>query len=206
MCPSTEHTDEQRAFAADVLRKLLQHIVNQNQFANAAEGHYTFLVSHAWTEGPMMYLVYQAPPSDISWGLVRDTRESILDPSPWPDVDEAVLYYYLLDLEENWPGHFSRQPGKPTRSAGEAIDTQAFQNTHQTSTMSIATRRRHRRWRSTAQSKRIRWSTNRACTPTHRDRSGHRATSVSHLREPAPPHLSVIASTLVTWHLPRNIR
>ncbi|ATO62811.1 hypothetical protein BB737_23605 [Mycobacterium avium subsp. hominissuis] len=112
MCPSTEHTDEQRAFAADVLRKLLQHIVNQNQFANAAEGHYTFLVSHAWTEGPMMYLVYQAPPSDISWGLVRDTRESILDPSPWPDVDEAVLYYYLLDLEENWPGHFSRQPGE----------------------------------------------------------------------------------------------
>ncbi len=25
----------------------------------------------------MMYLVYKAPPSDITWGLVRDTRRSI---------------------------------------------------------------------------------------------------------------------------------
>lgn len=33
-------------------------------------------------------------------GLVRDTRESIIDPSPWPSLDEAVRYYYLLDLDE----------------------------------------------------------------------------------------------------------
>ena len=48
----------------------------------------------------MMYLVYKSPPSDITWGLVRDTRRSIIDPGPWPDVDEAVTYYYLPDLEE----------------------------------------------------------------------------------------------------------
>jgi len=47
-----------------------------------------------------MYLVYKSPPSDITWGLVRDTRRSIIDPGPWPDVDEAVTYYYLPDLEE----------------------------------------------------------------------------------------------------------
>jgi hypothetical protein len=113
MCPSTETANAQSEFAAEVLRKLLRRIEDENQAANPAEGHYTFLVSHAWTEGPTMYLVYKAPPSDITWGLVRDTRESIIDPSPWPDVDEAVTYYYLLDLEENWPGRWSRQPGEP---------------------------------------------------------------------------------------------
>jgi hypothetical protein len=113
MCPLTETTDGQSVFAAEVLRDLLRRIDAENQVANPAEGHYTFLVSHAWTEGPTMYLVYNAPPSDITWGLVRDTRESIIDPSPWPDLDEAVRYYYLLDLEENWPGRFSRQPGDP---------------------------------------------------------------------------------------------
>jgi hypothetical protein len=113
MCPSTEAADGQALFAAAVLRNLLQRIASQNRLASAAEGRYTFLVSHAWTDGPMMYVVYKAPPSDITWGLVRDTRESIIDPSPWPDLDEAVRYYYLLDLEENWPGRFSRQPGEP---------------------------------------------------------------------------------------------
>jgi len=48
-----------------------------------------------------MYVVYEAPPSDITWGLVRDTGESIIDAAPWPSLDEAVLYYYLLDLQEN---------------------------------------------------------------------------------------------------------
>jgi hypothetical protein len=107
MCRSTEATDAQREFAADVLRNLLRHIEAENK-----RGHDPFLVSHAWTEGPMMYLVYTAPPSDRTWGLVRDTRESIIDPSPWPDLDEAVLYYYLCDLEESQPSAFFRRPGE----------------------------------------------------------------------------------------------
>lgn len=109
MYPSTDATDAQCGFAAAVLRKLLRHIECESK----NEGRYAFLVSHAWTEGPMMYVVYTAPPSDITWGLVRDTRKSIINPSPWPDLDEAVLYYYLLDFEEDWPGRFSRQPGEP---------------------------------------------------------------------------------------------
>lgn len=110
---STETAGGESEFAADVLRNLLCRIEIENQVAAPAEGHYTFLVSHAWTEGSTMYLVYKAPPSDITWGLVRDTSESIIDPGPWPDLDEAVRYYYLLDLEENWPGRFSRQPTEP---------------------------------------------------------------------------------------------
>lgn len=60
-----------------------------------------------------MYLVYTAPPSDRTWGLVRDTRDSIIDPGPWPDLDEAVLYYYLVDFEENQPSSSLRRPGEP---------------------------------------------------------------------------------------------
>jgi hypothetical protein len=56
-----------------------------------------------------MYLAYQAPPSDRTWGLVRDTRDSIIDPGPWPGLDEAVLYYYLLDFEENQPSSSFRR-------------------------------------------------------------------------------------------------
>jgi hypothetical protein len=108
MCRSTESTETQRQFAIDVLHNLLRRIAKNN---NA--GRYTFLVSHAWTEGPMMYLVYTAPPSDITWGLVRDTRESLIDPGRWPDLDEAVLYYYLLDLEGIQPTGASRHPGEP---------------------------------------------------------------------------------------------
>lgn len=107
MCPSTEATDAQREFAADVLRNLLRHIDDEN-----ANGHDPYLVSHAWTDGPMMYLVYTAPPSNATWGLVRDTRMSIIDPSPWPDLDEAVVYYYLLDFDENQPS-WCRPPGDP---------------------------------------------------------------------------------------------
>jgi hypothetical protein len=66
MCPSTEATDAQRAFAADVLRNLLSRIDDQNR-----EGHDPYLVSHAWTEGPMMYLVYTAPPSDPTSAVRR---------------------------------------------------------------------------------------------------------------------------------------
>lgn len=60
-----------------------------------------------------MYLVYKSPPSDITWGLVRDTTESIIDPSPWPDVNEAVTYYYyFLDLEEGCvTSAHPREPG-----------------------------------------------------------------------------------------------
>ena len=75
--------------------------------------HFTYLVSHAWTVGPMMYLVYKAPPSDITWGLVRDTRGSIIDLGPWPSSDEAALYYYLLDLEENRVSASFPHPGNP---------------------------------------------------------------------------------------------
>ena len=108
MYPSTDPADAQSEFATDVLRNLLRRIAKNN---NA--GRYTFVVSHAWTEGPMLYLVYAAPPSDITWGLVRDTRESLIDPGPWPDLDEAVLYYYLLDLEGIQPSGASRHPGEP---------------------------------------------------------------------------------------------
>ena len=61
----------------------------------------------------MIYVIFTAPPSDKTWGLARDTRTSIVDPGPWPDLDEAVSYYYLLDFEENWPGTFSREPSEP---------------------------------------------------------------------------------------------
>ncbi|WP_238994653.1 hypothetical protein [Mycolicibacterium chubuense] len=88
-----------------VLRKLLRHIEQEN-----ADGHDPYLVSHAWAEGPRIFLVYTAPPSSTVWGLVRDTRESIIDPAPWPDVDEAVRYYYLLDFEENQPS--ASRPGE----------------------------------------------------------------------------------------------
>jgi len=97
----------QREFAAIVLRDLLRRI----DVENSNEERHTFLVSHAWTAGPLIYVVFTAPPSDKTWGLVRDTRTSIIDPGPWPDLDEAVSYYYLLDFEENWPGRFSRKPG-----------------------------------------------------------------------------------------------
>ncbi len=95
MCPSTETTEAQNSFAADVLRNLLRHIDAQNE-----TGRDLFLVSHAWTEGPMMYLVYKAPPSDVTLGLVRDTRESNINPGPWLSLDDAVTYYYITDLEE----------------------------------------------------------------------------------------------------------
>ncbi|MGO9032527.1 hypothetical protein [Mycobacterium sp.] len=120
MCPSTEATDAQREFAAEVLRNLLRHIDDQNGKARDQ-----FLVSHAWTDGPMMYLVYTAPPADNTLGLVRDTRESNISPGPWLSLDEAVVYYYITDLEEGgapfgdspetiaWYG--DRQAGLPER-------------------------------------------------------------------------------------------
>jgi hypothetical protein len=109
MCPSTEPaTSNQDQFADEVLQELLRRIAENND-----EGRYTFLVSHAWTEGPTIYLVYKAPPSDIIWGLVRDTRESLIDPGPWNDFDDPALYHYLLDLEGIQPSESSSHPGEP---------------------------------------------------------------------------------------------
>lgn len=88
MCPSTDVTEAERQYSAEMLRNLLRHIEQEN-----ANGSDPYLVSHAWTDGPMMYLVYTAPPSDRTWGLARDTRESIIDPAPWLDMNEAVLTY-----------------------------------------------------------------------------------------------------------------
>ena len=104
MCPSTD-TDEAQ-FTENVLRKLLQRIEDAN-----AEGRGPYLVSHAWTTGTMLYLVYTAPPSDRTWGLARDTRQSIIDPGQWQSDDEAARYYYLLDFEENQPSSSFRRPG-----------------------------------------------------------------------------------------------
>ncbi|RUP01647.1 MAG: hypothetical protein EKK34_28005 [Mycobacterium sp.] len=107
MRPLTEFTPEEAQFARNVINDLLEYI----NIANS-EGRPPFVVSHAWSEGPTIYLVYKAPPSDIIWGLVRDTRESLIDPAPWPDLEEAVRYYYLLDLDENRMSASFRQPGE----------------------------------------------------------------------------------------------
>jgi hypothetical protein len=110
MCPSTDTSRAHSEFAAEVLRKLLDRIEDANN-----SGDKPFLISHAWTDGPMMYLVYAAPPSDIIWGLARDTRESLFDPAggPWLDVREAVVYYYACDFDESQPWSSFRQPGEP---------------------------------------------------------------------------------------------
>jgi hypothetical protein len=95
----------------EVLRNLLRRIEDANN-----SGDKPLLVSHAWTDGPMMYLVYLAPPSDITRGLVRDTRESLFDPAggPWLDVRDAVIYYYYAcDLDESQPWGSFRKPGEP---------------------------------------------------------------------------------------------
>jgi hypothetical protein len=108
MCPSTEAAGTQPQFAAGVLRDLLHRIEMEN-----AKGSEPFLISHAWTDGPMIYLVYKAPPSDISWGLARDTRDSIIDPGPWQSMDDPGLYYYLCDLQERRMSASFRHPGDP---------------------------------------------------------------------------------------------
>ncbi len=95
-------------FAADVLRKLLLRIDDQN-----LKGHGPYLVSHAWTEGPSIRLIYSAPPSDRTWGLARDTRESIIGPGPWPNADEAALHYFLVDFDENQPNSSTSTSDNP---------------------------------------------------------------------------------------------
>lgn len=98
MPPSTDNTTaESAAFAAAVLRKLLQRIDRQ------ASTEHPCRISHAWTDGRVIHLVYTAPPSSRNWGLARDTTRSLIDPGPWQNADEAALYYFLLDVEENQP-------------------------------------------------------------------------------------------------------
>ncbi len=118
MHPSTEPSpDEPQSaaeceFAARVLQELLHRIEvrNANADAHPGPGRYLFLVSHAWTDASSIRLVYITPASDRTWGLARDTRRSLIDPGPWAEDDNAALYYYLLDLEEDWPGAESREP------------------------------------------------------------------------------------------------
>lgn len=85
-----------------MLHKLLHHIDGMN-----GSGYGPCLVSHAWTDGAMLYLVYAQPSYGITWGLARDTRESPIETGPWSDADDAVRYDYLLDIEEgcatDWP-------------------------------------------------------------------------------------------------------
>ncbi|MBX7447205.1 hypothetical protein GR927_04330 [Mycolicibacterium sp. 3033] len=59
----------------------------------------------------MLYVAYTAGPSDRTWGLARDTTESIIDPGPWTNDDEAARYYLLVDFEENQPSTSFRRPG-----------------------------------------------------------------------------------------------
>lgn len=109
---STDYPESQRRFAAEVLQKLLRHIEveNLNKSNYPQLGNHVYRVSHAWTDGPLMFVVYQSPPLNTAWGLVRDTTESLIDPGPWNDADNPALYYYLLDLEEGWAGPLSGQP------------------------------------------------------------------------------------------------
>lgn len=114
MCPPTEPPDAEGRFAARILHELLHQIEvrNANAAAYPRAGRWTFAVSHAWVDGPSIRLVYVTPPSNRTWGLARDTRSSLIDPGPWTDADDPALYYYLLDLEEDWPGAASREPGE----------------------------------------------------------------------------------------------
>jgi hypothetical protein len=106
MCPSTEAGPAERQFAIDVMDDLLQRIENENQNAT----HEPYEISYAWTEGAMIYIVYTAPPSDRTWGLARDTRQSIVGLGPWQADDQPALYYYLIDFEENQPWSSSQGP------------------------------------------------------------------------------------------------
>lgn len=109
MCPLTDATSAENEFAADVLKSVLDRI----ELANQESDRGTYLVSHAWTEGPLLYVVYAAPPSNRTWGLVRDTTQSIINPGPWDPRDDPAHYYYLVDFEENQPSSSMRPPDEP---------------------------------------------------------------------------------------------
>lgn len=128
----------QREFAADVLRDLLRRIDAEN----SNEGHHTFLVSHAWTAGPVIYVVFTAPPSDKTWGLVRDTRTSIIGPGPWPDLDEAVSITTCSTSRRTGRAGSRGSLGSPTPSSGPATDSQVFRSIHRIFQKHIGIRRR----------------------------------------------------------------
>ena len=52
---------------------------------------YAYRISHAWTEESVIYVVYRALPLNITWGLVRDTRNSLIDSGSWNSAAEAAL-------------------------------------------------------------------------------------------------------------------
>ena len=85
MCPSTEATDAQNSFAADVLRNLLRHIDAENRKDTISFWSHTLGPGADDVPG-----VHRRPRLNIVWGLVRDTRESNISPGPWSAVDEAV--------------------------------------------------------------------------------------------------------------------
>lgn len=121
MFQSTDSTNRESAFALEVLRDLLRHIDEENSL-----GGNPFLVTYAWAEGPTIYLVYTAPPNAITWGLARDTRESLIDPGPWFSLEDAVRYYYLLDLDEGRMSASFRHPGDPTTILWDADVTEGL--------------------------------------------------------------------------------
>lgn len=104
-------SEAERKLARDVLQKLLRRIVSDDQTAQ----HPPYEVSHAWTEGPTIFVVYKAPPSTGTWGMVRDTRQSIVDVGAWHSTDDPALYYYLIDFEENQPSSSPRPSDDPDK-------------------------------------------------------------------------------------------
>lgn len=109
MCPSTDSVSAEHPFAVKVLQDLLTRIERSNEEA----GYGRYLVSHAWTAGAMLHVVYQAPPSNRAWGLARDTTQAIINSGPWGPHDDPALLYYLIDFEENQPSSSFRPPDEP---------------------------------------------------------------------------------------------
>jgi hypothetical protein len=109
MCPSTDARPDDHESATAVLQDLLGRIA----LANRESGRDVYLVSHAWTQGRLLYVVYTAPPSNRTWGLVRDTTQSIINPGPWDSHDNPAHFYYRIDFEENQPSSSMRPPDEP---------------------------------------------------------------------------------------------
>ncbi|WP_180150447.1 hypothetical protein [Mycobacterium saskatchewanense] len=112
------------AESTEVLRKLLGYIA----YYHDEDGRPPFLVSHAWTAGPNILLVYEAPLSAVTWGLCGDTRESIVGVGPRSPVDDAAYCYYVCDLEEGRVSASS--PTRATRapSTGSGFRATAFRH------------------------------------------------------------------------------
>ena len=147
MCPSTESTDAEREFAAEVLRNLLRHIDDQNGKARDQ-----FLVSHAWTDGPMMYLVYTAPPADNTLG-------SCATPESQTSAQVRGCLWTRRLCTTTSP--ICRRAGRHLAThqkllPGTATDRPVFQNVRQTSPLRIGIRRLRKRPRQSAAKIKIR--------------------------------------------------